>query len=190
MAYIPIVIENEGRNERSYDLWSRLLKDRIIIVNDTIEDTMASIICGEILFLASEDKNTPICMYINSPGGSVTAGLAIYDVMRTCNCPIETVVMGQACSMGAWLLAAGTKGHRIALDSARIMIHQVASGCSGKETDMAIALEETTRLKKFLTEKLAEFTGKKYKQVYDDCERDKYMSAQEALEYGLVDKVI
>lgn len=188
--YMPIVVDNEGRQERAYDLPSRLLKDRIILLQGEVNDAMASIICAEVLFLAAEDKKKPIKVYINSPGGSVTAGLSIYDCLRTCGCIIETYALGQACSMGAWLFAAGTKGHRTCLESARIMIHQVLGGYSGQATDIRIHYEETQRIKEFLTRKLAEFTGKDYQEVYDACERDNFMSAQESLEFGLCDKIL
>lgn len=189
MNYIPMVVTNDGTGERNYDIYSRLLKDRIIMVQGVVEENMANSICAQILFLASEAKE-PIKMYINSPGGSVTDGLAIYDTMRTCGCVVETYVMGQACSMGAFLLSAGTNGHRYALESARIMIHQAAGGAEGKCIDAKIMIQELDRLNEFLIEKIAKFTNKTVKKLKVDMDRDNFMSAEEAKAYGLVDKVI
>lgn len=190
MNYVPIVIANDGVSERSYDLYSRLLKDRIIMLQGEVTDDMSAIVCSEILFLASENKKKPIKIYINSPGGSVTAGLAIYDTMRTCGCDIETYAMGQACSMGSFLLAAGTAGKRYALESARIMIHQAAGGASGKCIDAKIMIDELDRLNDFLAGKLASFTNKTKKQLLKDIDRDNFMSAEEAKTYGLVDNIL
>ena len=189
-AYIPIVVENEGRIERNYDLWSRLLKDRIIMVSGEIEPHMASIICGEILYLASEDKKNPIRMYIYSPGGHVTAGLMITGTMRTCGCDIETFSTGLVASMGSFIAAAGTKGMRKSLKECTWMIHEVSSGTSGKTTDMEISLNETKRLNNMLANKLAEFTGQPLKKIMKDISRDKYMTAEEAKEYGLCDIIM
>lgn len=189
MNYIPMVVTNDGTGERNYDIYSRLLKDRIIMVQGVVEENMANSICAQILFLASEAKK-PIKMYINSPGGSVTDGLAIYDTMRTCGCIVETYTIGQACSMGAFLLSAGTKGHRYALDSARIMIHQAAGGADGKTIDVKIQVRELERLNEFLISKIAEFTNKPVKKLKADMDRDNFMSAKEAKAYGLVDEVI
>ena len=189
-TYVPMVIVSDGRTERAFDIYSRLLKDRIIMLEGEVNDDMASIICSELLFLESEDKHKDISMYINSPGGSVTAGLAIYDTMRILQCDVATYSMGQACSMGAFLLAAGTKGKRTALESSRIMIHEVASGNQGKATDMKISMRETERLNDYLLTKISEFTGKDKSIVEKDCSRDYFMSANEALKYGLVDKIM
>ena len=189
-TYVPMVIVSDGRTERAFDIYSRLLKDRIIMLEGEVNDDMASIICSELLFLESEDKHKDISMYINSPGGSVTAGLAIYDTMRILQCDVATYSMGQACSMGAFLLAAGTKGKRTALESSRIMIHEVASGNQGKATDMKISMKETERLNDYLMTKISEFTGKDKSIVEKDCSRDYFMSANEALKYGLVDKIM
>lgn len=189
-TYVPMVIVSDGRSERAFDIYSRLLKDRIIMLEGEVNDDMASIICSELLFLESEDKHKDISIYINSPGGSVTAGLAIYDTMRILQCDVATYSMGQACSMGAFLLSAGTKGKRTALESSRIMIHEVASGNQGKTTDMKISMKETERLNNYLLTKISEFTGKEKSIVEKDCSRDYFMSAEEALKYGLVDKVM
>ena len=186
-----MVIDQEGNHERSFDIYSRLLKDRIIMITGEIEDYMSSIVCAQILYLASESKKKDINIYVNSPGGVVTAGLAIVSTMKTCGCDIKTVAMGQVCSMGSFIASAGTKGKRLSLDGTRWMIHQVSSGASrASETDLRIQLDETTRLKKYLTQKLSDWTGKPYEEVFQDCERDKFMSSQEALEYGLCDKII
>ena len=187
---IPFVIENSGRGERSYDIFSRLLKDRIVLLCDEVNDSTASLICAQLLFLESQDPEKEIYMYINSPGGSVTAGMAIYDTMQFIAPPVATMCMGQAASMGAFLLAGGAKGMRYALPNSRIMIHQPSAGTQGQITDMELHVKEGLRLKKNLNRILAENTGKPFEQVAADCERDYFMTAEEAMEYGLVDKVI
>lgn len=187
---VPYVVERSGNGERSYDIFSRLLKDRIIFVDGEINDTTADLVVAQILFLESENPDKDISIYINSPGGSVTAGLAIFDTMQYVKCPIQTICLGQAASMGAFLLAGGTKGKRYALPSSRVMIHQPWGGVEGQETDIAIHAKEILRLKKMSIEHFAEQTGKTYEQVAEDMERDFFMSAQEALEYGIVDHVM
>jgi ATP-dependent Clp protease protease subunit len=187
---IPMVVEKDGNSERSYDIYSRLLKERIVFLGTGVDDNVANVIVAQLLFLQSQDPNKPIHFYINSPGGSVTAGMAIYDTMNFIKPPVYTYCMGQACSMGAFLLSSGDKGNRFALPQARIMIHQVSAGSRGQATDMEITLEEVLRLKKTLTQILANNTGKSYETVYADCERDNFMSAEEAVVYGLVDKVV
>lgn len=187
---IPFVIERSGNGERSYDIYSRLLKDRIIFVDGEITDLNADLVVAQILFLESENPEKDISMYINSPGGSVTAGLAIYDTMQYVKCDVQTICMGQAASMGAILLAGGTKGKRYALPSSRVMIHQPAGGVRGQESDIAVQAKEILRLKKLSIEYLSEKTGKDFDTVAKDVERDFYMSAAEALEYGIVDQVM
>ncbi len=187
---VPIVIEQTPRGERAYDIYSRLLKDRIILLGFPIDDHIANLVVAQLLFLESEDPDKDIYMYINSPGGVVTAGLAIYDTMQYIKPDVCTICMGQAASMGAFLLAAGTKGKRYALPSSRIMIHQPLGGFQGQATDIEIHAREILRLKKYLNEKLAEHTGQPLEKVEADTERDYFMSAQEAVEYGLIDKVI
>ena len=187
---VPIVIEQTPRGERAYDIYSRLLKDRIILLGFPIDDHIANLIVAQLLFLESEDPEKDIFMYINSPGGVVTAGLAIYDTMRYIKPDVITICMGQAASMGAFLLSAGTKGKRYALQSARIMIHQPLGGFQGQATDIEIHAKEILRLKKYLNEKLAEHTGQPLEKVEQDTERDYFMSAYEAVDYGLIDKVI
>lgn len=189
-SLVPYVVERSGNGERSYDIFSRLLKDRIIFVDGEINDTTADLVVAQILFLESENPDKDISIYINSPGGSVTAGLAIFDTMQYVKCPIQTICLGQAASMGAFLLAGGTKGKRYALPSSRVMIHQPWGGVEGQETDIAIHAKEILRLKKMSIEHFAEQTGKTYEQVAEDMERDFFMSAQEALEYGIVDHVM
>lgn len=190
MSLIPYVIEKTAEGERSYDIYSRLLKDRIVVLNDEVESNGIGACCAQLLYLAAADPDKDIYLYINSPGGVVTDGLALYDTMNYIKPDVVTICMGQACSMGAFLLSAGAKGKRYALPSSRIMIHQVSGGAGGQQTDMLIRLEEITRLKKYLTEIIAKNCGKPYEVVYDICERDKYMSSQEALEFGIIDKVI
>ncbi len=187
---VPIVIEQTPRGERAYDIYSRLLKDRIILLGFPIDDHIANLVVAQLLFLESEDPDKDIYMYINSPGGVVTAGLAIYDTMQYIKPDVVTICMGQAASMGAFLLAAGTKGKRYALPSSRIMIHQPLGGFQGQATDIEIHAREILRLKKYLNQKLAEHTGQPLEKVEADTERDYFMSAQEAVDYGLIDKVI
>jgi len=187
---VPIVIEQTPRGERAYDIYSRLLKDRIILLGSPIDDHIANLVVAQLLFLESEDPDKDIFMYINSPGGVVTAGLAIYDTMQYIKPDVCTICMGQAASMGAFLLAAGAKGKRYALPSSRIMIHQPLGGFQGQATDIEIHAKEILRLKKYLNEKLAEHTGQPLEKIEADTERDYFMSAQEAVEYGLIDKVI
>lgn len=187
---VPVVVEQTPRGERAYDIYSRLLKDRIVLLGFPIDDHIANLIVAQLLFLESEDPEKDIFMYINSPGGVVTAGLAIYDTMQYIKPDVCTICMGQAASMGAFLLAAGTKGKRYSLPSSRIMIHQPLGGFQGQATDIEIHAKEILRLKKYLNEKLAEFTGKSIKKIEKDTERDYFMSAEEAKEYGLIDKVL
>ncbi len=187
---VPIVIEQTPRGERAYDIYSRLLKDRIILLGFPIDDHIANLIVAQLLFLEAEDPEKDIYMYINSPGGVVTAGLAIYDTMKYIKPDVVTICMGQAASMGAFLLSAGAKGKRYALPSSRIMIHQPLGGFQGQATDIEIHAKEILRLKKYLNEKLAEHTGQPIEKIEQDTERDYFMSAYEAVEYGLIDKVI
>jgi len=187
---VPIVVEQTGRGERSYDIYSRLLQDRIIFIGSGIDDAVSNLIIAQLLFLQSQDASKDISMYINSPGGVVTAGLAIYDTMRFLACDIATYCVGQAASMGAVLLAAGSKGKRFALPNARIMIHQPWGGVEGKATDISIAAKEVLRQKDRLNEILAFHTGKDVAVLANDTERDYFMSATEAKDYGLVDEVL
>lgn len=187
---VPSVIEKTGNGERSYDIFSRLLKDRIVFIDGEINDVMADLVVAQILFLESENPEKDISIYINSPGGSVTAGLAIYDTMKYVKCDIQTICMGQAASMAAILLAAGTKGKRYALPSCRVMIHQPRGGVEGQESDISILAKEIIRLKKLSIEYLANDTGKKQDKVAEDIERDFFMSAKEAMDYGIVDHVM
>lgn len=187
---VPIVVEQTGRGERAYDIYSRLLQDRIVFIGTGINDEISNLIIAQLLFLQSQDAKKDISVYINSPGGSVTAGLAIYDTMQFITCDVATYCVGQAASMGAVLLAAGTAGKRFTLPNARIMIHQPWGGAEGKATDISIAAKEILRLKDRLNEILAHHTGKSFEVLANDTERDYYMSAEEALEYGLVDEVI
>lgn len=187
---IPMVIETTGRTERAYDIYSRLLKDRIVLLSDTVDDHVASLICAQFLFLESEDPEKEIHLYINSPGGVVTAGLAIYDTMRYITCPIATLCMGQAASMGALLLSAGTKGLRYALPHSRIMIHQPSGGFRGQATDIEIHARETMRLKEMLNTIMAEHTGQPVERIMELTERDNFMGAEEAVALGLVDRVL
>ncbi len=187
---VPYVIEKTGNGERSYDLFSRLLRDRIIFIDGEINDATADLAVAQILFLESENPDKDISIYINSPGGSVTAGLAIYDTMKYVKCDIQTICMGQAASMAAILLAGGTKGKRYALPSSRVMIHQPRGGVEGQESDISILAKEIIRLKKLSIEYLANDTSKPVDQVAADVERDFYMSAKDALEYGVVDHVM
>jgi len=187
---VPIVVEQTGRGERSYDIYSRLLKDRIIFIGTPIDDTVASLVIAQLLFLQMEDGKKDISIYINSPGGSVTAGLAIYDTMQFITCDVNTYCMGMAASMGAVLLCAGTKGKRFALLNSDIMIHQVSGGAQGQASDVERQVEFMFKLKKRLNRILAFHTGKPIEQVEKDADRDYYMTADEALEYGLVDEVV
>ena len=187
---VPYVVERSGNGERSYDIFSRLLKERIIFIDGEINDATADLVVAQILFLESENSEKDISIYINSPGGSVTAGLAIYDTMPYVKCPIQTICLGQAASMGAFLLAGGTKGKRYTLPSARVMIHQPWGGVEGQESDIAIHAKEILRLKKLTIEHFAEQTGKSFDEVAKDMERDYFMSAEEALAYGIVDNVM
>lgn len=187
---IPTVIEQTGRGERAYDIYSRLLKDRIIFIGTGIDDHVANIVIAQLLFLQMEDSKKDISIYINSPGGSVTAGLAIYDTMQFVTCDVNTYCMGISASMGAVLLAAGTKGKRFALPNSDIMIHQVSGGAQGQASDVERQVEFMFKLKKRLNRILSEHTGKSIEQVERDADRDYYMSAKEACEYGLVDQVV
>jgi len=187
---IPTVIEKTGRGERAYDIYSRLLKDRIIMLSGEIEDHMASLIVSQLLFLEAEDPQKDIYLYINSPGGVVTAGMSIYDTMNYIKPDVVTICMGQAASMGAFLLSSGEKGKRFALPHARIMIHQPLGGAQGQATDIEIHAKEILRMKKELNEILAKNTGQTIEQITADTERDNFMSAKEAVEYGLIDKVL
>ncbi len=187
---IPMVIEQSGHGERSYDIYSRLLKDRILFIGTEIDDNLSNLIVAQLLFLQSEDSARDINIYINSPGGSVTAGMAIYDTMRFMKCDVATFCVGQASSMGAILLTAGTKGKRHSLPHSRIMIHQPMGGTSGQATDIAIQAKEILKLKEELTDIIVFHSGKDKKQVEKDMDRDYFMSATEAMEYGLIDKVV
>lgn len=187
---IPIVVEQTGRGERSYDIYSRLLKERIIFIGSEITDDLANLVVAQLLFLQSEDATKDVSVYINSPGGSVTAGLAIYDTMQFLKCDVVTYCVGQAASMGAVLLAAGAKGKRHALPGARIMIHQPWGGAQGTASDIHIQSREILRLKDYLNDLLARHTGKPVKTVARDTDRDFFMSAEEAVQYGLVDDVL
>ena len=189
MGLVPMVVEQSGRGERAYDIFSRLLKDRIIFITDQIEDNMANLIIAQLLFLESEDPEKDIYLYINSPGGVVTAGLAIYDTMQYLKAPVNTVCIGQAASMGAVLLAAGAKGKRYALPNARIMIHQGSGGFRGNTPDVMIQVKELETLVDKLTKILAHHTGQAAEQVKKDSDRDRFMSAEEAKTYGLIDEV-
>ena len=187
---IPIVVEQTGRGERSYDIYSRLLKERIVFIGSEITDDLANLVVAQLLFLQSEDATKDVSVYVNSPGGSVTAGLAIYDTMQFLKCDVVTYCVGQAASMGAVLLAAGTKGKRHALPGARIMIHQPWGGAQGTASDIHIQAQEILRLKEYLNGILAKHTGKTAKEVSKDTDRDYFMSAEEAAKYGLVDDVL
>ncbi len=190
MSLVPYVIEQTSRGERSYDIYSRLLKDRIIFLGEEVNETTAGLVVAQLLFLESEDPGKDIHLYINSPGGVVSAGLAIYDTMQYIKCDVETTCLGLAASMGAFLLAGGTKGKRLALPNAEIMIHQPSGGAKGQATDIQIVADNIQKTKKRLNTILAENTGKPYDVIAADTERDNYMSAEEAMEYGLIDRVI
>ena len=190
MGYVPMVVEQSGQGERAYDIYSRLLKDRIIFLGGEVEDNMANTIVAQMLFLEAEDPDKDIYLYINSPGGVVTAGMAIYDTMQYIKPDVATICIGQAASMGSLLLTAGAKGKRFALPNARIMIHQPLGGARVQSTDVQIQAKELLRTRHMLNEILSERTGKSMEQVENDTERDNFMSASEAVEYGLIDKVI
>ena len=190
MRYVPMVVEQSGQGERAYDIYSRLLKDRIIFLSGEVEDNMANTIVAQMLFLEAEDPDKDIYLYINSPGGVVTAGMAIYDTMQYIKPDVSTICIGQAASMGSLLLTAGAKGKRFALPNARIMIHQPLGGARGQSTDVQIQAKELLRIRQMLNEILSQRTGKSMEQIEADTERDNFMSAAEAVEYGLVDKVI
>ena len=189
MSLVPMVVEQSNRGERSYDIYSRLLKDRIIFLGEEVNDVTASLVVAQLLFLAAEDPDKDINLYINSPGGSVTAGMAIYDTMNYIKCDVSTICIGMAASMGAFLLSSGAKGKRYALPNAEIMIHQPSAGTQGQITDMAIHLKRLEIIKKRMNKILSENTGKPVETVTADCERDNFMTADEAVAYGLIDKV-
>ena len=190
MSLVPYVVEQTNRGERSYDIFSRLLNDRIVFLGEEVNDTTASLVVAQLLYLEAQDPDKDIQMYINSPGGSVTAGMAIYDTMQYIKCDVSTICIGMAASMGAFLLSAGTKGKRMALPNAEIMIHQPSAGTQGQITDMAIHLRRLEVIKKRMNRILADNTGKDVETVTRDCERDNFMTAEEAVAYGLIDKVI
>ena len=190
MSLVPYVVEQTSRGERSYDIFSRLLNDRIIFLSEEVNDTTASLIVAQLLYLEAQDPDKDIQFYINSPGGVVTAGLAIYDTMQYIKCDVSTICIGMAASMGAFLLSSGTKGKRLALPNAEIMIHQPSGGAQGQATDMRIHTEWILDVKKKLNQMLAEATGQPLEVIERDTERDNFMTAQQALEYGLIDKII
>ena len=190
MSLVPYVIEQTSRGERSYDIYSRLLKERIIFLGEEVTDVSASIVVAQLLFLEAEDPNKDINLYINSPGGSVTAGMAIYDTMNYIKCDVSTVCMGMAASMGAFLLSGGAKGKRFALPNAEVMIHQPSGGAQGQATEIRIVAENILKIKKRLNEILAANTGQPYEVIERDTERDNYMNAEEAKAYGLIDEII
>ena len=190
MSLVPYVVEQTNRGERSYDIFSRLLNDRIIMLNDEVNNTTASLVVAQLLYLEGQDPDKDISLYINSPGGVITAGMAIYDTMQYIKCDVSTICMGMAASMGAFLLAAGAKGKRYALPNAEIMIHQPSGGAQGQATDIQIQAERILQTKKSLNTILAERTGQPYEVICKDTERDNFMTAQQAMEYGLIDKVI
>ena len=190
MALVPYVIEQSSRGERSFDIYSRLLEDRIVMLNEEVNSASASVVVAQLLYLESKDPTKDISLYINSPGGSVTAGMAIYDTMQYVKCDVSTICIGLAASMGAFLLSAGTKGKRLALPNAEIMIHQPSAGTQGQITDMALHLKRLEVVKRRMNRILAANTGRSVEEVTADCERDNFMTAEEALQYGLIDKVI
>ena len=190
MPMIPYVVEQTSRGERSYDIFSRLLNDRIIFLSEEVNDATASLVVAQMLYLEAQDPDKDIQFYINSPGGSVTAGMAIYDTMQYIKCDVATITIGMAASMGAFLLSAGTKGKRMALPNAEIMIHQPSAGTQGQITDMAIHLKRLQTIKERMNKIMAENTGRTVEEVTAACERDNFMSAEEALAFGLIDKVI
>ena len=190
MSLVPYVVEQTSRGERSYDIFSRLLNDRIIMLSEEVNETTASLVVAQMLYLEAQDREKDIQFYINSPGGSVTAGLAIYDTMQYIRCDVSTICLGMAASMGAFLLSSGTKGKRMALPNAEIMIHQPSGGAQGQATDIQIQAQRMADIKRKLSQILADNTGKPFDQVWADCERDHFMTAEEAMEYGLIDRVI
>ena len=190
MSFVPVVIEQSSRGERSFDIFSRLLRERIIFLGTAIDDMVANLVVAQLLLLDSENPEKDIMLYINSPGGVITAGMAIYDTMNLIKADVSTICLGEAASMGSFLLSSGAKGKRLALPSARIMIHQPLGGAQGQATDIEIEAKEILRMKKELTTILAENSGQDLEKVQKDCERDYYMSAAQAVEYGLIDKVI
>ena len=190
MSFIPYVVEQTSRGERSFDIFSRLLNDRIIFLSEEVNDTTASLVVAQLLYLEAQDPDKDIQFYINSPGGSVTAGMAIYDTMKYIKCDVATICVGMAASMGAFLLSAGTKGKRMALPNAEIMIHQPSAGTQGQITDMAIHMKRLQIIKERMNRIMAENTGRSIEEVTAACERDNFMSSQEALEFGLVDRVL
>ncbi|MBP3322661.1 MAG: ATP-dependent Clp endopeptidase proteolytic subunit ClpP [Clostridia bacterium] len=190
MSLVPYVVEQTSRGERSYDIFSRLLNDRIIMLNEEVNEASASVIVAQLLYLESQDPEKDINFYINSPGGVITAGMAIYDTMQYIKCDVSTICLGMAASMGAFLLAAGTKGKRIALPNAEIMIHQPSGGAQGQATDIEIQAKHILYIKEKLNKILAEKTGQPFETIARDTERDNWMTAQQALEYGIVDKII
>jgi len=190
MSLVPYVVEQTSRGERSYDIYSRLLNDRIVMLSDEVNDVTASLIVAQLLYLEAQDPDKDIQFYINSPGGSITSGMAIYDTMQYIKADVSTICIGMAASMGAFLLSAGAKGKRLALPNAEVMIHQPSGGSRGQATDIQIQAERILKMKKNLNQILAENTGKPIEVIEKDCERDYFMSAQEAVEYGILDKVI
>jgi ATP-dependent Clp protease protease subunit len=190
MPLVPYVVEQTGRGERSYDIFSRLLNDRIIFLSEEVNDATASLVVAQLLYLEAQDPDKDIQFYINSPGGSVTAGMAIYDTMQYIRCDVATICVGMAASMGAFLLSAGTKGKRMALPNAEIMIHQPSAGTQGQITDMAIHMRRLQIIKERMNRIMSENTGKSVEEITAACERDNFMSAQEALEFGLIDRVL
>ena len=190
MSFIPYVVEQTSRGERSYDIFSRLLNDRIIFLSEEVNDTTASLIVAQLLYLEAQDPDKDIQFYINSPGGSVTAGMAIYDTMQYIKCDVATICVGMAASMGAFLLSAGTKGKRLALPNAEIMIHQPSAGTQGQITDMAIHMKRLETIKERMNRILSENTGKSIEEVTAACERDNFMSSKEAMDFGIIDRVI
>ncbi len=190
MPLVPIVVEQTNRGERSWDIYSRLLNERIVMLGSPVMDEVANVIVAQLLFLESVDPDKDIHFYINSPGGSVTAGLAIYDCMQLIRADVRTYCIGQCCSMGAWLLAAGTPGKRMALPNSRIMIHQPLGGAGGQATDIELQAQEIINLKEKMTQILANHTGQSYEKILKDIDRDKFMSPEEALSYGLIDEVL
>ena len=190
MSLVPYVVEQTSRGERSYDIFSRLLNDRIIFLSEEVNDTTASLIVAQLLYLEAQDPDKDIQFYINSPGGSVTAGMAIYDTMKYIKCDVATICVGMAASMGAFLLSAGTKGKRMALPNAEIMIHQPSAGTQGQITDMAIHMKRLETIKARMNRIMAENTGKSVEEVTDACERDNFMTSEEAKSFGLIDRVL
>ncbi len=190
MALIPIVIENTPQGERSYDIYSRLLRDRVLFISGVIDDNLANSVVAQLLFLEKEDPDAPINIYINSVGGSVSAGFAIHDTIKFINCPVSTICVGMAASMGAFLLASGTKGMRYALPNSEIMIHQPLGGVQGQAEDIRITAEHILEIRKRLNKLLSSYTGKTLKRIEKDTDRDNYLSAQEALDYGIIDEIL